>query len=149
MTEKSNEKANKFLRLYGETCNLVEAAKKAGLCRASHYRWLKQNEAYREAFKRTQQLAREVLESELVKRATKGWTEPIYYQGQRCGSVRRFDGATGMALLRGMWPEKYGIQRTEIKTEISGSIDLIERLQAARKRVIEMRHSADDDSRAG
>lgn len=50
-----------------------------------------------------------------MERATKGWLEPVFYQGARCGSVRRFDGSLLQFLLRGMLPEKYGH-----KTEISG-----------------------------
>jgi hypothetical protein len=59
--------------------------------------------------------AGEHLETVAVERATKGWLEPIYYQGARCGSVRRYDGGLLQFLLRGTLPEKYGH-----KTEISG-----------------------------
>jgi hypothetical protein len=124
----TKEKIQAFFAAYAATCNIVGAARKAGISRTSHYRWLAKPN-YREAFTRAQHLAREYLESELVKRATKGWTEPIFYQGAQCGTVRRFDGATGMALLRGMWPEKYGTQRQEISgpqgTPIQAKIEVV------------------------
>ena len=107
----------------------MEAAKKAGISRASHYRWISQHDEYRKVWTRTQHLAREYLESELVSRATKGWLEPVYYQGAKVGSVRRYDGSTGMALLRGMWPEKYGTQRQEISgpqgTPLQAKIEVV------------------------
>src|SRR5215467_991380 len=93
-----------FMQAYADTCNIMAAAKKAGITRATHYRWLDEEPEYRDIYTRTRHHAREYLESELVSRATKGWLEPVFYQGTRCGSVRRFDGSTGMALLRGMWP---------------------------------------------
>lgn len=122
-------KIKKFMQAYADTCNIMEAAKLAGISRTSHYRWINKFDEYRKTWTRTQHLAREYLESELASRATKGWLEPVYYQGQKVGSVRRFDGATGMALLRGMWPEKYGTLRQEISgpqgTPIQAKIEVV------------------------
>jgi hypothetical protein len=102
------ERIKAFLEAYAETCSVAHAAKFAGVKRREHYRWLERYPKYAAVFRETQRLAAEYLEGELVTRATKGWLEPVFYQGKQCGTVRRFDGSTGMALLRGMWPEKYG-----------------------------------------
>lgn len=102
-----------FLEDYRETCCITDAAKKNGIDRRQHYRWLQTKPLYAALFRETQAIAAEYLESELIKRASRGWLEPVFYQGAKCGSVRRYDGATGMALLRGLMPERYG-NRTEI-----------------------------------
>jgi len=108
------ERMRAMMNAYAETCNIVAAARKAGIARKTHYRWMERPK-YAAVFEKTKRLAADYLESEAVTRATKGWLEPIYYQGSRCGSVRRYDGGLMQFLLRGMMPERYGS-----KTEISG-----------------------------
>jgi hypothetical protein len=108
------KKAHSLLQAYAETCNIVEACKKAKVGRDCHYRWIKKYPKYAAAFEKTREWAAEYLESEAVDRASKGWLEPVHYQGKVCGHVRRFDGGLMQFLLRGMMPEKYGVQRQEI-----------------------------------
>ena len=93
--------------------NLVRAARQAGITRQAHYLWLKRPN-YAEAFRKTQTQAGEYIESIAVDRATDGWLDPVFYQGQKCGQVRRYDSGLLQFLLRGMLPEKYGAQRTEV-----------------------------------
>jgi hypothetical protein len=97
-----------FLHAYAETCSMTEAAKRAQVTTAAHYGWMKKFPKYRECFAEMKQLAGDYLEGVAVDRATNGWLEPIYYQGNRCGSVRRFDGGLLQFLLRGMMSERYG-----------------------------------------
>jgi len=113
-TRTTPERMRAMINAYAETCNIVAACKKAGIARMTHYRWLKRPR-YAAVFEKTKRLAADYLESEAVTRATKGWLEPVYYQGSKCGAVRRFDGGLMQFLLRGMMPERYGS-----KTEISG-----------------------------
>jgi len=103
-----------FLEAYGATGSLTHAAEIAGIGRRTHYNWL-ERPAYARAFEMYQRLAGEYMESLAVERAAKGWLEPVYYQGEQCGSVRRYDSGLIQFLLRGMMPEKYGS-----KTEITG-----------------------------
>jgi hypothetical protein len=111
----TNEKMHAMVKAYAETCNVVRSASLAGITRNTHYRWLEKCPKYAAVFQKTKLAAAEYIESECVDRATRGWLEPVYYQGARCGSVRRFDGGLAQFLLRGMLPEKYGH-----KTEITG-----------------------------
>jgi hypothetical protein len=103
-----------FLRAYAELCMVKYAAQVAGIKRREHYRWLERYPGYRKAFEETRQGAADYLESIAVERATKGWLEPVRYKGRICGYVRRFDDSLLMFLLRGMMPEKYGVQRQEV-----------------------------------
>src|SRR2546422_1875861 len=111
----TNEKMHAMVKAYAETCNVVRSASLAGITRRTHYRWLEKCPRYAAVFQKTRLAAAEYLESECVDRATRGWLEPVFYQGAKCGTVRRFDGGLAQFLLRGMMPEKYGA-----KTEISG-----------------------------
>lgn len=104
-----------LLKAYADSYQILIAAKKAGINRATHYKWLRKCPTYAAVFKKRKLAAAEYVESKAVERATTGWFEPVYYQGSVCGRVKRYDGGLMQFLLRGMMPEKYGT-----KTEISG-----------------------------
>lgn len=125
-------KARAFLAAYRRTCNLTASAAAAGIGVRQHYRWLERYPKYAAAFERAQLVAADYLESCAIERATIGWEEPVFYQGDECGRVRRFDGGLMQFLLRGAKPEKY---RERLDHEIHGSVDLVERLEAGRQRL--------------
>jgi hypothetical protein len=109
------ERQRDFLKAYVDTLNVERAAEVAKVDRSSHYRWLLRDEKYAAAFERRKQHAGQYLEAEAITRAGEGWLEPVYYQGEVCGQVRRFDSGLMQFLLRGLLPEKYAA-----KQEISG-----------------------------
>jgi hypothetical protein len=110
-----NKKKQAAFRAAYEVCgNITAAARAAKVTKQAHYFWLRTDAQYASAFRQSQVIAADLLESEAVRRAAEGWLEPVYYQGAKCGSVRRYDGGLMQFLLRGMLPEKYGA-----KTEIS------------------------------
>jgi hypothetical protein len=100
-------RARAFLAAYRRTCNITSSAKAAGINPRQHYRWLEKYPKYAAAFESAQRVAADYLESVAIKRATTGWEEPVFYQGEECGRVRRFDGGLMQFLLRGAKPEKY------------------------------------------
>jgi hypothetical protein len=110
-----HERQQDFLTAYADHFSVTRAAEVANIGRTSHHRWLRKNEKYAEAFAKRRSLAGQFLEAEAIARAGDGWDEPVYYQGEVCGHVRRFDSGLMQFLLRGMMPEKYGA-----RTEISG-----------------------------
>ena len=79
-----------------------------------HYRWLA-NASYKKAFAAAQDEAAQLLEDEAVRRATEGVLEPVFYQGEECGAVRRYSDGLMQFLLRGFRPQKYSS-----KAEITG-----------------------------
>lgn len=111
----TKDRIEAFLKEYAETCNIVAAAKNAGVHRDVHYQWLKKYPAYVRRFEKQQALAAEYFESECIERAIRGKPEPVYYQGNKCGTITRYSDGLAQFLLRGLMPEKYGN-----KTEISG-----------------------------
>lgn len=113
-------KARAFLAAYRRTCNITRSAELAGIKPRQHYRWL-ENPKYAEAFKRASVVAAQWLEDKAVEGAHDGWEEPVFYQGQPCGTVRRFDLGMRQMLLRGAKPEKYR-QSTELTGKDGGPI---------------------------
>jgi hypothetical protein len=110
-----HERQTEFLTAYADTFSVERAAAIAKIGPASHFRWFRKNPKYAAAFKKRKEDAGNYLETEAIRRAGEGWLEPVYYQGNVCGEVRRFDSGLLQFLLRGMMPEKYGA-----KTEVSG-----------------------------
>ncbi len=131
----TNLKARAFLAAYRLTASITLAAKAAGIERTAHYRWLR-SPIYARAFDQAQRDAAAVIEEEAIRRATEGTLEPVFYQGIRCGAVRRFSDGLAMFLLRGLNPKRYGV-KAELSGPDGGPIEIIERLNAARERARE------------
>jgi hypothetical protein len=53
-------------------------------------------------------IAGDTLEGVAFERALVGWTEPVYFRGQKCGERRRYDDALLMFWLKALKPETYG-----------------------------------------
>lgn len=128
----ANAKARAFLAAYRQTASITKAAAAAKIDRTMHYRWLS-SESYRTAFKAAQEEAAELLEDEAVRRATEGTLEPVFYQGIKCGAVRRYSDGLMQFLLRGFKPDKYR-QSIHADVNVTGTLDLVQRLNAARRR---------------
>lgn len=109
------QRRDDFLKAYAATCNVLHAARKAGIERRRHYAWLETDPHYAEAFSKVKEHAIDYLEAEAIRRSTAGWLEPVFYQGMKCGQVKRFDGSLLQFLLRGLRPQVYGH-----KTEVTG-----------------------------
>ncbi len=104
-----------FLVAFLETGNVRRACKVAKVGRSSHYRWLKQHKAYREAFNVAKQCAADLLESEAYRRAVEGVEEPVgWYKGKAGGVVRKYSDVLLMFLLKGLRPETYR-ERVELR----------------------------------
>jgi len=129
--DRTQIRAKAFLEAFTQTCNLTQAARVAGIGVRQHYRWL-ENEAYRAKFEQAKVLASQCLEDRIIEGALDGWDEPVYYKGQLCGTVRRFDLARREILLRAHNPAKYG---AKVEHDVHGAIEIIERLQAGRNRL--------------
>lgn len=107
-------KARAFLAAYRQTASITKAAAAAKIDRTIHYRWLA-DANYKKAFEAAAEQAAQVLEDEAVRRATEGILEPVFYQGVKCGAVRRFSDGLLQFLLRGFRPGKYS------RTELTGA----------------------------
>lgn len=115
----TNAKARKFLFHFERWGLIAPAAKAAGIARADHYRWLKSCAGYKEAWEEADINSEENLLAALRKRGEVGAEEPVFYQGVRCGVVRRYDTAAAKFVLKVKNREKYGDQ---IDARHSGSV---------------------------
>ncbi|NPV90087.1 MAG: terminase [Firmicutes bacterium] len=101
------KKRREFLSAYAEYGNVTQAAQKAGIDRASHHKWLREIDGYREAFSEAIEEAADRLEREAWTRAVIGVDRIIYYRGEPCGVVRDYSDTLLMFLLKAARPELY------------------------------------------
>jgi hypothetical protein len=92
-----------------------------GIDRTTHYKWLKADEVYTAAFKEARDMGGDVLEDEAVRRAHDGVDEPVFYQGEVCGVVRKYSDSVLMFLLKGAKPDKYK-DRAEVTGKDNGPL---------------------------
>jgi len=133
-------KQRAFLAAYAATASVSAAATAARVMRSQHYRWLEQEE-YRRAWDDTQEEAAQTVEDEAIRRAVNGVKRPVLYKGAPVKTGRRilyeytYSDTLMVALLKRFRPALY---REHVTAELTGSIEIIDRLQSARKRLIEM-----------
>jgi hypothetical protein len=116
-----------FLEAYAKTGRVTLACEAAHIAHNTHYRRLGSDPVYRAAFAQAEQQVGQMLEDTAVERALDG------------------DNHLLLALLKRFRPQLY---REHVTAEVSGSIELVERMQAARQRVFDMR-KADASSAVG
>lgn len=128
-----NAKARAFLAAYRITGSIVLSAAAAGVEKTIHYRW-KKNEAYARDFEEADKEFGDVLEACAIGRAKDGVLEAVFYQGSPCGAIRKYSDGLMVHLLKRFKPNEYAA-RVQADVNVTGSLDLVERLKAARKRV--------------
>lgn len=105
--ERLEDDKRRFLLALAECGVAKQAAKVIGVNVTTAYRWRLADADFREAWDSLQDNIGQVVEDALLKRAVEGVEEPIFYAGQKVGSVRRFSDAGAMMLLRGLRPGRH------------------------------------------
>jgi hypothetical protein len=76
----------RFLEAFVELASIRQAAKRAGINRATHYKWLKEDEAYAETFRFLREDVIEALEEEADRRGRDGVLKPFSIKA-RCAGI--------------------------------------------------------------
>lgn len=124
---------NDFLNYYIQLGTISKAAKKAGITRQAHYKWLKEdkNGCYRKAFEQADKMAADLLEEEAFRRAVEGDLQVVYYKGAEVGRRRVYSDQLLSLLLKGKKPQYR--ENTEINNNLS--VNLSDAVEAMRERV--------------
>jgi lysophospholipase L1-like esterase len=97
----------KFLSVLRKTANVSEAARATNIARMSLYSRKQTDPEFSAAWNDAVDEASDKLEQEAWRRAVEGWEEPVFYQGEECGAVRKYSDRMLELLLKGHKPEKY------------------------------------------
>jgi len=137
-----------FLNAYATSGNVKAAAAAAGIDRTMHYRKLDTDPEYRKRFDALQDRVGQELEDVLIDRAVNGVKRQLYWRGKpmktKSGHLiyeTEYDNNLAVVLLKRFRPKLY---REHTAVEHSGSINLVERLEAARARLVAMKKAEDD-----
>lgn len=117
----NNQKA--FLLAYARIGTVTHAAKDAGVDRCQHTRWLEDAD-YASAFEAAHAEACDVLEEEARRRATTGWDEPVFHNGEECGVKRKFSDTLLIFLMKGAMPDKYR-DNAKVEHSVSKEADVV------------------------
>jgi hypothetical protein len=106
----------RFLKAFAELAYIGLAAKKAGIHRGTHYKWLDEDPEYEEAFKHLKEDVIEMLEREADRRGHDGILKPILYEGVIVHHIREYSDTLLIFRLKALKPEMY---RDNVKIDAS------------------------------
>ena len=89
-TEQRLEAQATFLEAYEHSANILRAAEQTEISREIVYYWLEHDERFLFAYHLADAAANAHIEAEIRRRAMEGWDEPVYQQGARVGTVRKY-----------------------------------------------------------
>jgi hypothetical protein len=136
----------KFLKRLAETCNVSEASRVAGIARSTAHDWRGANGEFAKAWDEAIEQARDALEAEARRRAVEGWNEPVYQQGKKVGTIRRYSDRMLEVLLKGHRPQfrDKGVEvDVGVKVEPAQSM-----LEVARKMLCPSAHAEPSSTRS-
>ena len=96
-----------YLRAYARTGNKTTAARYAGVSRITVWRLERESEEFRDSVAHALDEYADYLERVADRRAARGYLEPVFYKGDRCGERLRFSDALLILRLKALRPEKY------------------------------------------
>lgn len=111
------KKRQQFIALLATNGNVTLAAESCNLDRRALYRTRLEDPQFADAWDSAMTEAADHLEAEARRRAVSGWDEPVFYQGEEVGYVRKFSDTLLIFLMKGANPEKY---RERTSTELTG-----------------------------
>jgi len=97
----------KFIATLRATCNVSEAARTAGIDRATAYRWRDANKEFLGLWLDAEKEAADALEGEAWRRGVEGVEEPVFHQGKVCGHIRKYSDRMLEILLKGHKPKRF------------------------------------------
>lgn len=131
MSRLSETTKQHFLDTLRECPNVTVAARACGISPATLYKHRRDDALFAERWQEALEEAVDLLEHEAHRRAFKGVAEPVFYQGDECGYVTKYSDGLAQFLLKAHRPDKYR-ERSEVKQEISGGMQLNDTTRAAR-----------------
>lgn len=106
-----------FLNALAKVPNITAAARAAGISRRGAYDRREADPEFAAAWDDALEQSTDALVGAAYRRAFEGTEEPVFYQGEECGMVRRFSDRLAMFLLKAHRPQVYG---DKSQVEMSG-----------------------------
>jgi hypothetical protein len=132
---------NLFLASLALTGNVGLSVLAAGVGRSTVYEWRRSDEKFSTAWDSALEEAADILEAEARRRAVEGTLEPVFYQGEEVGTVRRYSDTLLIWLMKACDRRKYdpaGYVHLRVFEDIEQQVETLEKrceeLKAQRSR---------------
>ncbi len=120
-SEFTPEKQARFLRELAKRGIVSHAARKAKISRQTVYDHRRADPEFAAAWDEAIDIAAGILEAEAHRRAVTGVLEPVFYQGAKCGAVRKYSDTLLIFLLKAHAPERFA-DRSSVDLKTSGKV---------------------------
>lgn len=120
-TTRTDRARETFLAVLADTCNVSEAARKAGIGRSSAYEWREDDPTFAAAWDQAEQEAADKLEREAWRRAVEGTDKPVTFQGAITATYKEYSDRMLELLLKAHRPDKF---KERVANEHSGAVTL-------------------------
>ncbi len=149
-SSRTDKKADAFLTALRDGATVAGACKEAKIGRSTAYDWRGKDKAFATAWDEALEDGTDALEDEAKRRAVEGVAEPVFYQGKKVATVRKYSDTLLMFLLKGRRPEKFK-DRHEHTGKDGGPIETREmsNLEFARRMAFALAQGIKDDDAAG
>lgn len=120
-SKRTKRNVDKFLKALDQgKGNVSEACEAIGIGRTAAYEWRKDDDDFATQWNDVVDKHTDALVSKVYERAFDGWQEPVFYQGDECGTVTKFSDSNAQFLLKARRPNEY---RENHKIELGGPND--------------------------
>jgi len=103
----SEQSRQRFLDELARGASVGGAAKLSGSSERTLYRLRKADAKFAEAWAEAYEAGTDALEAEAQRRAVEGVEEAVYYQGERCGTVRKYSDTLLIFLMKARDPKRF------------------------------------------
>ncbi|WP_043614259.1 hypothetical protein [Chromobacterium violaceum] len=117
LTKLTPEKKEKFLEVLADTANVTKAANTIKMARRYMYELKAKDKRFSAAWDDAVVHGTAALEDEAARRAMEGTLRPVFYKGEKCGTIREYSDTLLIFLLKARDPEKYA---DRVKQELTG-----------------------------
>jgi hypothetical protein len=110
----------RIVEMLAEDFAPTKVARACGVCAATFHGHYRKDPAFAQAVNDARELYVTKLRSEVYRRGVDGWKEPVFFKGNKCGSIRRYSDSLLLAHLRRYDPS----YRDSSKVAVEGSLGL-------------------------
>lgn len=123
-TVRTDKKRGEFLAALRDTGgNVSRACELATIQRRTVYDWRDADRDFATAWDEAVEFGTDELEEEARRRAYMGVDEPVFYQGEECGAIRKYSDTLLIFLLKGRRPDKYRERMTIDVNKLDSDIE--------------------------
>lgn len=142
---KLTPKQKKFLNAFPTNLTINATCRRTGIDKRTHFYAMQKSPGYAQCFEALKEYVVLAMEDEAVRRATKGITEDVFYQGTKCGTKKVYSDGLLMFMLKAARPDVYRERVTMDTTTTMTTDGPSEYSGLSKEALMQMREIAEKD----